>query len=353
MYDYTDYEYEIFYVTEYKILKSLLLAKGPLTRKEIARRVDASIKTIAKCLVVLEDEGYVEQTYQNWDSAKSRKRTYYYTLTDEKKVISDRFSSITPTDKGKAFEDLTSPQELLTYLRERVGRMKKHETLSHYTTVDVAEKILCDKKLMLTKHNIQNDDFETNHFQTAEWDKIYSASFTANNRESHAMWKVYSKKDIQKGIRIDINAQLFKNWISSINNIYLAKKKIPVHRNCKMIGHYVAYSEARDNNKGQHCIKCGEQKLHWDLYEYNYNMLAGYIKHDFWSLEEEIRISAFFKDVQTENMIYIDIPEEIVNSCTFVTNPWFNEQNNFVKKMRKNGRLEQSEVHGMVDSLLK
>lgn len=75
-----------------------------------------------------------------------------------------------------------------------IEEAKKHQKVSHYTTIDALKCILENKSLRLTRLDFVNDVYEDKRIDDLGKGKIFTACFTHRKTESNMFWNLYAKK---------------------------------------------------------------------------------------------------------------------------------------------------------------
>ncbi len=119
--------------------------------------------------------------------------------------------------KTLPFTEITTFSELIAYL-DSSERLKSRKFLYHYTTIRNALAIFKSKTWHLGNPQNMNDMVEYRNGDPQVWKNIFFASFMAENKESIAMWSMYSQpwKD---GVKITIPMPAMKEWLKSIDEI--------------------------------------------------------------------------------------------------------------------------------------
>lgn len=235
-------------------------------------------------------------------------------------------------DGGKAikFGEINNEIELVRYLtsRSKINDLSE-EYVSHYTSSDIARKIISGRKMQLGNPVNMNDGLE---FSSPNMDcsKIYFASFSIENSENIAMWSMYGQP-WEDGVKISIPKKTFMKWVDKIKRVYHVDPNTyeniiesPIEENkFKPSISRVAYVEW-DVNGDVSVIKCGEQAQNKLLKMIDKNVLTGLIKDAAWSYEKEIRLRVDLSEVTDDKKVAIDIPDEIIRSMIITTGPRFN-----------------------------
>lgn len=166
----------------------------------------------------------------------------------------------------------------------------------HYTTKNAVEGILQSKQWYINSPRNMNDGLELIHLNEANIDNLFFSSYLTEDKESIAMWSMYSQP-WEKGIIIKIPVGKMKEWINGNPLIYVAdvnnREALNVidQAQAQLALHFVAYTNADSKaDYEQETLKCGNQENNNFNDIHNHDELAGYIKDIAWSYEKEIRL---------------------------------------------------------------
>lgn len=235
------------------------------------------------------------------------------------------------TEKSTKFREIATHKDLIAFLNS-LDRLKSKSFLYHYTTIGNAIAIFKSKTWHLANPEDMNDTVEYHNGDQQRWKNIFFASFMAENKESIAMWSMYSQpwKD---GVKIAIPMSAVKRWLKSIDEILevssstyeLTGNSLPVNKQNIVRLSSVAYSNA---------TSCGSENdmevLTWSN-QRNTNIangqripeLTGYIKDNAWDYEKEVRLKAEFENIFGFRRVAIRIPDDVLDEITISAGPLF------------------------------
>ena len=178
--------------------------------------------------------------------------------------------------------------------------------------------------------SVMNDKKELSDFPNADWNRVFYSCFMDEKNESIAMWSMYGRPWAD-GISVSIDNKTFKNWIGECkrfylkdDNRYLEIDTVDLHTS------RIAYTnELTKKASDSVCIKCGGRENHYidnifkNDFDYESSVFAGLIKDTAWSYENEIRIRADYFGKDNPSAIYIDVPDEVIESMIITSGPLF------------------------------
>ena len=91
---------------------------------------------------------------------------------------------------SNAFADIENSESLIKYLQS-ARRRDNIKKLYHYTTLDVAIKIINDKQWHLRSPKNMNDLLELKSGSPERWKNKLFSSLMGEDKESIAMWSMY------------------------------------------------------------------------------------------------------------------------------------------------------------------
>lgn len=204
----------------------------------------------------------------------------------------------------KAFSDLESAEELISYLNKPLMHMRY--SVFHYTSLESLLKIFRGKKLKFSHFDTTNDKIEAD-FVTEETKKKRFFCLMRSMEENFGMWAMYggltkspdttSLKDIC--VKIEFNVTELKAFIKE--------------KNLKATA--VAYTQiVTKKTKLNNIYSCGSctNKKGISLYE-NREQLSGYIKDNAWKYEHEMRL-------WSENE-FVDLSDAFLASLKIIPSP--------------------------------
>lgn len=234
--------------------------------------------------------------------------------------------------KQMAFENITTPQELTSYLDNFSRRLQNRSYLYHYTKLPNLIKMLQGKYWHLGNAQTMNDLVEYNNGDPARWNNIFFASFMADAKESIGMWSMYSQP-WEKGVKIAIPKQAAKQWVESCTEIFevslddykLTGRSIPVNQINTIRLSAVAYSNAAslETLEDEEILSCGRQINTNIKRAINIPELTGYIKDNAWDYEKEIRLKAEFNNVYHFKKVAVALSDDVIDSMVITASPLF------------------------------
>lgn len=229
------------------------------------------------------------------------------------------------------FPEITSLKDLIAYL-DSSERLNKRKYLYHYTTIRNAIAIFKSGTWHLGNPRDMNDVVEYRNGDQQRWNNIFFASFMAENKESIAMWSMYSQpwKD---GVKIAIPMSTTKEWLKGIDEILevsptnyeLTGKSIPVNERNTIHISSVAYSNTAscDSSGDSETLMWSNQKNTKIPNCQQLSELTGYIKDNAWDYEKEVRLKAEFENTFGYSRVAVKIPDSILNEITISSGPLF------------------------------
>lgn len=238
------------------------------------------------------------------------------------------------------FEDISTEQELITYLDDANARLKNRDYVYHYTNINRAQKIFQSKKWHLKKAMCMNDALEHANGDSLRWSNLFFASFMTDTKESIGMWSMYGQPWNQ-GVILAIPTKVFIDWVNNVREVYEiscdnftpTQTIIQTDASNRVFLSSVAYSNCDNYEKNE--------KLTWSNVANtkikaaaHIPELTGYIKDSAWEYEREIRIKAVLQDGDKFSRIAIDIPDDVLKSIIVTTSPLF--EGNLEDKLDQN-----------------
>lgn len=222
--------------------------------------------------------------------------------------------------------------EMISFLKEK-GR--NHECYYHYTTWDSLVKIFQYKTFLLTRGNSLNINDQHEALMKGsweEWNKIYIGSFAFGSSEIMAMWGLYGLP-WQDAVRIAIPKEKMNQWVDSIQRIVLFDngQTIDYKDNFEIgLNDIVYVGGKRGSNTLQltHYGKSITVSNTYPLYGIDTaDKMTGYIKNYAWQYENEVRLRIRLAHDTGYEKISVNIPEDVINSITITTGPYFKWKN--------------------------
>jgi|GEM_PF-822787 len=232
--------------------------------------------------------------------------------------------------------EVSTIDELISYLENRVRNIDKTTMLHQYTTIGAAKAIISRSEFYIGSPENMNDILEYNHFSREKWQNIFFSCFMENDNESIAMWSQYAQPWSQ-GVRLSIPIIYLKAWLKDLKTIYPADPKtkdrtndysaIALHRFKKSL-HMVAYTNEDDLKSyyGPAEINVGKASQKNITGLYDNDSMCGYVKNSAWSYEKEIRFRfEIDKRLCISNNavkgIIIPISDEVLKSIEIMKGP--------------------------------
>lgn len=108
--------------------------------------------------------------------------------------------------KGMKFPEIETSKDLISYLDSK-ERLKHRKYVYHYTTLPNVIAMLKSKTWHLGNARNMNDLIEYANGDKSRWKNLFFASFMSENKESIAMWSMYSQP-WEKGVKITISIKV-------------------------------------------------------------------------------------------------------------------------------------------------
>lgn len=230
-----------------------------------------------------------------------------------------------------SFRDISSVDELISYLSDSAERLKNSGYIYHYTTLPVLIKMLKSKTWHLASAKNMNDRLEYDNGDEDRWMNIFFSSFMTEDKESIGMWSMYAQP-WEKGIKIAIPSIIARKWLKSVRNLYEVSmvNYETTGRIIELAKEQIKLSAVAYCNTDSRTPKNMEEKLCWSnvtntiLRSVAYDIsLTGYIKDMAWAYEKEIRIRAEFNNSKGFKRVAIDLPDDVVDSMIITASPLF------------------------------
>ena len=231
-----------------------------------------------------------------------------------------------PSNRPRAFSDIQTVQELISYL-DNPYFGNKVTSLYHYTKLSTVVKIIKSGYWHLTTAEQKNDVLEYENGDKEAWKSLFFTCFMSEDVESIAMWSMYAQP-WDDGVKIRIGLKEVRKWIQTVKNVAIIDEKtcqatgdlIPVSsENLKLSG--VAYINTENEN--QQVLKFGNQENNKIQYMPKSATLTGYVKDSAWSYEKELRLKV---RVHNENnrIKRIGLPiDSLINDMEISAGPMF------------------------------
>ncbi len=248
-------------------------------------------------------------------------------------------------------KEVTSAVDLIEYLETNGQR---HKFYYHYTSWDSLVKIYNSKSFLLTRGTARslNDHHETLVKGTKEiWRKTYIGSFAYGSSENMAMWGLYGLP-AQDAVRIAIPKKQMLNWIKNIHSIYLWDgRKGELIENIKVTLTDIVYAQKKETLRLWHD---GDRlALNKDVDLNNIDKrpeMTGYVKNSAWSYEKETRIKIELPQEYEYDKIFVDIPDEVIQSLLITIGPCFKSKyDDLYRQLTEKEVIMKSEFFGLLN----
>ncbi len=179
---------------------------------------------------------------------------------------------------------------------------KTHKYYHHYTNLDSVLKIIETKSLLLSRSDIMNDQQELEKIDISlnDWKKIYSMSFTYGTKENMALWGLYSIP-YEIGARISFIGSELRTIVKNNSNnlLYFNQGHTEEIKGDKELNLYEILYVSDANRKKEYDYKYMIKDKTYYSNEYigaslnkigNPKDLAGTMKNEAWSYEQEVRL---------------------------------------------------------------
>lgn len=227
------------------------------------------------------------------------------------------------------FSTINSSKDLKLYL-SAPARIKKDVYLFHYTTLSSAISIIKSNYLILFNPKTMNDGLEFENYSEKDVKNIFFASFMLEQKESIAMWAMYSTP-WDDGVKISINGKAFKKWLKKTKYIYQANSKTkkvsdtPIFtvdkENIKLSNYVIAY--VNDDDSKNEIVTCGGAKNNIIKGILKNRNLLGYVKNSAWEYEKEYRVRIDVKNDHKFDAVALKMTPELIENIEIVAGPRF------------------------------
>lgn len=227
--------------------------------------------------------------------------------------------------------DIKNIDSMISFLKDKGSN---HEYYYHYTTWDSLSKILQFKTFLLTRGNSLsiNDQHEV-HMKGSwkEWNKIFIGSFAFGSSEIMAMWGLYGLP-WWDAVRLCIPKDKMNEWINGIMGIKLFENGRDLDYRGDFDASlndivYVMGKKETDSLRLTHNTRSITVSKTCPLYGIDKSeKMTGYIKNHAWQYENEVRLRIRLAYDTCYEKISIIIPDEVVDSITITTGPYFKQK---------------------------
>lgn len=252
------------------------------------------------------------------------------------------------------FTEIKNIDAMISFLKEKGGN---HDCYYHYTSWDSLTKIFEHNTFLLTRGNSLsiNDQHEAlMKGSWEEWNKIYIGSFAFGSAENMAMWGLYGLP-WQDAVRLSIPKEKMLQWVGGIKEIKLFEN-----------GQVSDYKDGFDlslndivyvnGKKGTNNLQLAYSRKYitasdtYPLYGIDTaKEMTGYIKSYAWQYENEVRLRIRLAHDTGYEKISIVIPEDIIESISITTGPYFKWKNDkLYRKLIDEGRVVESGFKNLV-----
>ncbi len=242
------------------------------------------------------------------------------------------------------FKEIDEVDDLVKFLISNAKMMQNtndgdENYVYHYTKQSAIESIIKSGSWYLNSPFNMNDGLEKQYIKKANIENLYFSSFLTKDEESIAMWSMYSLP-WENGVLIRIPIKSLKDWIKTKPSVYKANRiNDELQRGAKLsdvkiVLHYIAYTNMmKVTSKGKNIVYVGKQANNRLNLKNEEAKLAGYLKDTAWSYEKEVRLRVVIPNYTEKNGVFIDIPQEVMDSFEFVQGPRF--YGNLLDSIRK------------------
>ena len=252
---------------------------------------------------------------------------------------------------GMLKKNVKTESDLLLYHGEKATESRR---LYHYTTYDSLLAILSGKSFRLSKTSLLNDKKER---EFSGFNDCFVMSLTAE-KEYISMWSMYGRASGIK-TRIDFSQDLFSKCFVEKN----------IYADPDLKTRYLPLTPSLFGEKSEYCALKDVVYLDKTRTEYRHRenafqsisasekgieQLGGFIKHDAWEFEREIRARVLDVGKADINHVYIALTNELLKDIRVTFNPWIssNMKNEISTALLKRGiRCINSDYDGQVDEL--
>ena len=242
-----------------------------------------------------------------------------------------------------------NPKKLSKFLEQK---SVNHTGLYQYTTLDALRGMKETGTLFFTRSDCLNDGMEFDGVEQRQ--QFYIASFCAKQKESVAMWALYSTPN-EKGIRIKFSTstivksakgdsnkmEVFK--VGEGNNV-LFKNRLAIDR---IFLTDVAYLDRERN-----LLRWRRDTANIDIENFQDKLLRGQIKDSMWDYESEVRLLIKLKGLEQDFPKRIALKvENLLDNAVILKSPGFREENNknrLYKELFKTISFQKNRFYGKV-----
>lgn len=250
--------------------------------------------------------------------------------------------------------DVKDIDSMISYLKEKG---KKHINYYHYTTWDSLAKIIHNKTFLLTRGNSLsiNDQHEAlMKGSRNEWNKTYIGSFAFGASENMAMWGLYGLP-WQDAVRISIPQNEMNSWINRIAQVDLFDNGYiyDYHGAFDISLNDIVYVNGESGSESLQLTHRGKSITVSDTYPlYGIDTapkMTGFIKNYAWQYENEVRLRIRLTNDTGYEKISVYIPDDIINSITVTTGPYFKWKNDDIyNSLVTKNRISESGFKNLV-----
>lgn len=256
------------------------------------------------------------------------------------------------------FEECITPEDVKQHLLKVLDWKrtdKNNEFLYHYTSIQAIDSILSSGYIWLGSSENMNDYLEDDFIRSANADHTLFFTSFSKAEENLAMYKMYAPAP--NGAMLSFSYMTANEIVKSIGKSENGMKEARIVRNgilteeCIDVNVYwcgVCYKELHNDTliAGTKINKHFSEPL-------SISELAGIIKLNGWSYENEVRLCAETSAPLSSNeKIAIKLPDNFSKLIKIITCPNFDRKINsgFIKKLkRKSIKIQSSEYEDMVD----
>ena len=219
-----------------------------------------------------------------------------------------------------------NPKKLSKFLEQRAVN---HKGYYQYTTLDALRGMKETGTLFLTRSDCLNDGMEFDG--VVQRQQFYIASFCAKQKESVAMWALYSTPN-EKGIRINFSrATMIKISGEQPNKMEVFKvgegNKVLFENRLTIDNAYLTDVVYLD--KETSLLRWRRDNANIDIKNVQNEIFLGRIKDSMWDYESEVRLLVKLKGGEQDFPKRIALKvENLLDNAIILKSPGFREENN-------------------------
>lgn len=255
-------------------------------------------------------------------------------------------------DMKITLEDCGDFNEIVAMIR-KAGAI--HKSYSHYTSLASLLPLIRNRQWWLTRATSpQFDDLieSRKYGNKKELKNLYFASFSYQQAESAAMWRLYSDCD-EYAVRVTLNKNAISSWLRALNRQGSCACAHPVkdgqvNQNCCIPIQdayvcdvlYASVSEEEDSTQSRAKSLCWNDRFSKaieDLVHKKKTSAANGILKDYeWRFEYESRLVVKIAVDANEDCdrIAVDIPDDVLAKMKFTRSPWIRFEDRICQALR-------------------